>query len=286
MLLLSMSLLAQPVAAKSSDPRGIRNNNPGNIVKTGITWKGEIECSDTRFECFESPEMGLRAMIKNIDTYSTKYGLNTVEGIVGRWSPKHENDTQSITREIKRVLRDAGISSFDIRSSYHYSILLREIIKSENGNSPFTDREVLEIVSDTSRVIDDGGKYIARWSDETLVSVYRSQEATLPHAATIISSETVGYSGCSEGRQTTVCSKSDSYLISDGDSSPTKISRTMGHSSNVWMDRVPEWILVLYGGERRSSMALSKWRGNPPDSPRHSPRKCYYRPLFWWLPCW
>jgi hypothetical protein len=48
-----------------STPRGIANNNPGNIVKTSTVWKGEkLISSDPVFEQFETIELGYRALIK------------------------------------------------------------------------------------------------------------------------------------------------------------------------------------------------------------------------------
>ena len=59
--------------------RGLRNNNPGNIRKDGTHWKGEVEPSrDAAFKQFESMAWGYRAMFKCLNTYSRKYGLDTI----------------------------------------------------------------------------------------------------------------------------------------------------------------------------------------------------------------
>lgn len=52
-------------------PRGIRNNNPGNI-RWGSDWQGlisEEERTDKSFCQFQDPVYGLRAMVKIIFTY-------------------------------------------------------------------------------------------------------------------------------------------------------------------------------------------------------------------------
>ena len=92
-------------------PRGIRNNNPLNIVK-GNSWKGErANQTDKRFEEFESMAMGLRAgfvllrnYIEGTKTRPTKF--NTIRKIVSRWAPPSENYTQ---RYIDNVCKWSGL---------------------------------------------------------------------------------------------------------------------------------------------------------------------------------
>lgn len=92
-------------------PRGIRNNNPLNIVK-GNSWKGErVNQTDKRFEEFESMAMGLRAgfillrnYIEGTKTRPTKF--NTIRKIVSRWAPPSENYTQ---RYIDNVCKWSGL---------------------------------------------------------------------------------------------------------------------------------------------------------------------------------
>jgi len=71
-------------AAACALPRGIRNNNPGNIRFTSVPWRGkvawpdntDIDCTTGQivkaFEQFTSPLYGVRAMIKQIMTYMNR----------------------------------------------------------------------------------------------------------------------------------------------------------------------------------------------------------------------
>lgn len=72
-------------------PRGISNNNPGNILISETDWEGEIpftENSDNKFVQFEAYVYGVRAMIVLIQNhYMQKRGLNTVTDVVNQWSP-------------------------------------------------------------------------------------------------------------------------------------------------------------------------------------------------------
>lgn len=68
-------------------PRGIRNNNAGNI-RWGSNWQGLVspeKRTDKDFCQFIQPVYGLKAIVKLIFTYRDKYGLNTVESIINRY---------------------------------------------------------------------------------------------------------------------------------------------------------------------------------------------------------
>lgn len=78
--------------------RGIRNNNPFNIVLNSTHWLGSLprdKSTDVRFVQFELMDYGLRAGIVLLRTYFKKYHLNTIRGIISRFAPSSENDTES-----------------------------------------------------------------------------------------------------------------------------------------------------------------------------------------------
>ena len=84
--------------------RGMRNNNPLNIIKSEkINWQGEVKPStDPNFAQFETLEYGLRAAFKLLRTYYTKYGW-----IISRWAPETENQ---VVAYIKAVSQRTGIA--------------------------------------------------------------------------------------------------------------------------------------------------------------------------------
>ncbi|KGA60554.1 structural protein [Proteus vulgaris] len=86
--------------------RGERNNNPGNI-RHGSQWQGlSVEQTDKDFCQFISPEYGIRAIYKLLQTYQKKYGLNTIKTIIHRYAPPNENNTIGY---INRVSKEIGI---------------------------------------------------------------------------------------------------------------------------------------------------------------------------------
>lgn len=104
------------VLQKKKIPRGIRNNNPLNIVK-GTRWQGlRDEQTDARFCQFVSMAFGWRAALVIIRNYIlgnnySKMKFNTIAKIVRRWAPESENDTLSY---IKRVSTAVGIHENEV----------------------------------------------------------------------------------------------------------------------------------------------------------------------------
>ena len=82
--------------------RGFRNNNPGNIDRGTIKWQGMAadQSSDPRFVVFTDPKWGIRAIARLMLTYSNQYGLHTVRGLIGRWAPPSENNTDAYVSSV------------------------------------------------------------------------------------------------------------------------------------------------------------------------------------------
>lgn len=78
----------------------ISRNNPANIryVVTN-NWQGQTG-SDGGFVVFDTLANGVRAHIKLIGNYMNLYGLQTIEGIIYRFSPPSENNTENIIQFI------------------------------------------------------------------------------------------------------------------------------------------------------------------------------------------
>lgn len=79
---------------RKQKPRGIRNNNPLNIVQTKDKWQGLRDPQyDKRFCEFVDMAHGYRAAFIILKNYIKKHGWVTIEQIVSHWAPKNENDT-------------------------------------------------------------------------------------------------------------------------------------------------------------------------------------------------
>jgi len=101
----------------------VTQNNVGNLRPVG---------SSTGFQKFNSPEEGISALDQNLQAYGKK-GINTIRGVVSKWAPPSENDTESY---IKFVANKAGIDPdkpIDLSNPAQRHILSGAIMLQEKG---------------------------------------------------------------------------------------------------------------------------------------------------------
>lgn len=78
--------------------RGIRNNNPFNLVRSSSLWRGKIpfhKSTDSKFEQFSTMEYGLRAGLLNLCNRYFRDGYCTISDLVRVYAPSNENDVSS-----------------------------------------------------------------------------------------------------------------------------------------------------------------------------------------------
>jgi hypothetical protein len=125
-------------------PRGIRNNNPGNIRHSATNWQGQSDSqTDADFLQFVSPEYGIRAIDKILSSYARR-GLITLQDIISTWAPPSENDTQSY---IAAVADATGMQPGDTVTIDLRPALIAAIIQHENGAQPYTIAQIDNAVS-------------------------------------------------------------------------------------------------------------------------------------------
>ena len=123
--------------------RGERNNNPGNIRETGTAWRGEIE-GDDEFETFSSPQDGVRALAKNLLTYQSKHDLLSVRGMISRWAPPNENDTEKYVAAVAEQMGVRADEQLNLaQDPPRLAAMVRAIIQQENGRNIY-DNAVIE----------------------------------------------------------------------------------------------------------------------------------------------
>ena len=114
-------------------PRGLRNNNPGNIRRNSDVFQGEKTSSDREFKQFKSMAYGYRAIFKILSNYGRNYHLKTIRQMIGRWAPENENDTGAY---VKAVSDYAGIPADDPNDINDREQMIRIVAgmsKVENG---------------------------------------------------------------------------------------------------------------------------------------------------------
>lgn len=140
----AVALLLPGRAAASSQPRGIRNHNPGNVRWDGRTqWVGQVGADDAGYLIFEHPRYGIRALARVLQTYFEVHDLDTVRGIIERWAPPSENITASY---IEHVAARTGFGT-DAPIALNVSNLVAladAIIAHENGQQPYSTAQLRE----------------------------------------------------------------------------------------------------------------------------------------------
>jgi hypothetical protein len=126
------------VATEKKQPRGIVNNNPGN-VEWGQGWQGLIpreQATDERFAQFKAPAWGIRTLARVLIAYYDTHQIKTVRAAITRWAPPSENNTEAY---VTAVASAAGVAASEPINFHDYECLrpmVEAIIRHENGNGP------------------------------------------------------------------------------------------------------------------------------------------------------
>ncbi|BEM86834.1 hypothetical protein SME46J_13040 [Serratia marcescens] len=135
----------------ANEPRGIRNNNPGNLNYVGQNGATLEEHATPRFARFNSAFEGFAALGKQIKAYyngtSKAAGyqkLQSVEDIISRFAPASENNTQSYINKLSKMLGVGRGDSLNIQDPQVLATLMNGITQIENGKNPYAPEMVLK----------------------------------------------------------------------------------------------------------------------------------------------
>lgn len=79
-------------AGVNPSARGMRNNNPGNLVASSwVQGLPGYKGTDGKFAIFDTPQNGAAALDANLKSYGGK-GINTPLGIASTWAPASDNN--------------------------------------------------------------------------------------------------------------------------------------------------------------------------------------------------
>lgn len=129
---LKMRLMAKSFLNMAGYPRGLRNNNPGNLVDNGDNWQGLIGTDSAGFMIFQDCSFGIRALA--IDLYGDiRDGQNNVRRLITEFAPPGANDTEAY---ISAVCNYTGYSPTQTLSNDPATLakLIRAILNVELGS--------------------------------------------------------------------------------------------------------------------------------------------------------
>ena len=128
--------------------RGERLNNPFNIIKSTNAWQGlsADQSADPYFATFNDALYGIRAGVKLISTYFEKYGLNTVRGIISKFAPPSENNTQAYIQAVAKTLQITPDTPLNLDQDSAFA-LAKAIINHEQGRIIYDDALIAQGVN-------------------------------------------------------------------------------------------------------------------------------------------
>lgn len=136
--------------------RGIRNNNPGNLRKSGDNWKGMNGYDEDNFVVFDTMEDGIRALSRDIRSKVDR-GLNTYDKLLKVYAPPKENDTESYIKDVaqktnhgrnKKISKDMVSGKSNLK---YFVSLIRAVISHESGNEfekSLSDDTIISAIKD------------------------------------------------------------------------------------------------------------------------------------------
>jgi len=148
----STSVIPSTIAAptsKGGNSRGIRNNNPGNIVYGEFARKMGATGSDGRFAIFPNAEGGLAAMSALLTSYGNK-GFDTVGEIINKWAPPSENNTAGYSAAVAKSLGVSPNQPLDMNDPMVRAALMQQITRIENGGNPYSTEMMVNASRTTS----------------------------------------------------------------------------------------------------------------------------------------
>lgn len=131
-----------------SEPRGLRNNNPGNIRFNPTThWVGLTGADDAGFCRFDTPYHGLRAMARILRNYQLA-GYRSLNVMASRWAPKEDGNNPTEYATVVALHMGPKVDIFQElpldRSTLAH--IVAGFVVVENGGNPYDYPTILSAV--------------------------------------------------------------------------------------------------------------------------------------------
>jgi hypothetical protein len=133
-------------------PRGIRNNNPGNLEHTvRYTWSGELLPPDGPYCRFDTAHNGIRALAKDLFNAWKSDGCKTIAQLIGRFAPPADNDTQAYIDDVSMDVAVDADYPFNMTDPELAYDLIVAVIRHENGTLvPYTQVQIVSAMRDAN----------------------------------------------------------------------------------------------------------------------------------------
>lgn len=124
-------------------PRGIRNHNPGNVERGKDRWLGMSadQSADARFLVFDTPDAGVRCLMRLLINYQERHGIRTLRAAINRWAPPGENNSTAYVQHVSRLTGFDPDEPLDFLDREINVALTRAIVRHENGEPTLYGRK-------------------------------------------------------------------------------------------------------------------------------------------------
>lgn len=122
---------------ESEWPRGIRNQNPGNVTNiSGQIWLHQTGVDGENYCVFANAAWGIRAACRIWWAYYYHHGIRTLNGAVTRWAPPPNNPTEKYIRFVADACKVSPMQPLDFCEMA--LPITKAIILFENGCQPYS----------------------------------------------------------------------------------------------------------------------------------------------------
>lgn len=126
-----------------SAPRGIRNNNPGNLNFAGQSGATKEGGEGGRFAVFESMEHGVAALYRQLQLYF-KRGVNTLSSIVKTYAPASDgNNVDAYVSALSKTTGKGANETIDAGDTTTIARLMKGIVDHENGKGYISSSDIM-----------------------------------------------------------------------------------------------------------------------------------------------
>lgn len=119
-------------------------NNPGNLRPPGAS---------TGFQHFGTADEGVKAMARQIAIYAQRDKLDTLAGIIGKYAPPGENDTEAYVRDVSKKTGYGGGQHLNLSDSQTMAKVVAAMISHEQARGHFDrykdTKVVVEVLNNT-----------------------------------------------------------------------------------------------------------------------------------------
>ncbi|MGE7139136.1 hypothetical protein ACQKIE_16035 [Luteibacter sp. NPDC031894] len=122
-------------------PRGVRNNNPGNLIQTDVQWEGKTASADPQYESFATPEHGIRALALNAQ-HMQGQGAQSVSDLITKWAPPNENNTAAYINAVAKQMGVDPNGNIDLQDPATLTAFTQAVVDHENGPGHYTPQQV------------------------------------------------------------------------------------------------------------------------------------------------